>query len=76
MDWMMATFFRKWSLFTFAFFVRVVLVVFGVYQDKTMIVKYTDIDYHVLQMLHNSSQREHLRIAEPPTATLHYWHGC
>ncbi|KAG5850144.1 GPI mannosyltransferase 1 [Anguilla anguilla] len=47
MDWMMATFFRKWSLFTFAFFVRVVLVVFGVYQDKTMIVKYTDIDYHV-----------------------------
>ncbi|KAJ8376549.1 hypothetical protein SKAU_G00071290 [Synaphobranchus kaupii] len=47
MDWIMITFLRKWSLFTFAFFIRVVLVVFGVYQDKTMVVKYTDIDYHV-----------------------------
>ncbi|KAI1889023.1 hypothetical protein AGOR_G00174790 [Albula goreensis] len=47
MHWIMSTVLRKWTLFTLAFFIRIVLVGFGVYQDKTMVVKYTDIDYHV-----------------------------
>ncbi|KAL1006328.1 hypothetical protein UPYG_G00070880 [Umbra pygmaea] len=38
---------KKHVLFTVSFFVRLVLVGFGVYQDRHMVVKYTDIDYHV-----------------------------
>ncbi|XP_010883986.4 GPI mannosyltransferase 1 [Esox lucius] len=38
---------KKHVLFTVSFFVRLVLVGFGVYQDRTTVVKYTDIDYHV-----------------------------
>lgn len=34
-------------LFPVSFAVRLVLVVYGDYQDRTMVVKYTDIDYHV-----------------------------
>lgn len=34
-------------LFSVSFALRLALVVYGDYQDKTMVVKYTDIDYHV-----------------------------
>lgn len=34
-------------LLSLAFVMRLFLITFGIYQDKTMIVKYTDIDYHV-----------------------------
>lgn len=34
-------------LFTASFVIRLTLVVYGDYQDRTMVVKYTDIDYHV-----------------------------
>ncbi|XP_075068941.1 GPI alpha-1,4-mannosyltransferase I, catalytic subunit [Mixophyes fleayi] len=35
------------NMFLIAFFARVVLLLFGVYQDRTMLVKFTDVDYHV-----------------------------
>ena len=38
---------KKHVLFTVSLVVRLVLVFYGVYQDKTMVVKYTDVDYHV-----------------------------
>ncbi|KPP58129.1 GPI mannosyltransferase 1-like [Scleropages formosus] len=38
---------RKSILFGLACSMRTVLICFGIYQDKTMVVKYTDIDYHV-----------------------------
>ncbi|KAM9331661.1 GPI mannosyltransferase 1 [Pholidichthys leucotaenia] len=38
---------EKYVLFTVSFAVRLTLVAYGDYQDRTMAVKYTDIDYHV-----------------------------
>ncbi|XP_070784457.1 GPI mannosyltransferase 1 [Enoplosus armatus] len=37
----------KHVLFTASFAIRLALVAYGDYQDRTMVVKYTDIDYHV-----------------------------
>lgn len=36
-----------WVLHSLALFIRLFLVGYGIYQDQTMVVKYTDIDYHV-----------------------------
>lgn len=38
---------EKHVLFPASFVIRLTLVVYGDYQDRTMAVKYTDIDYHV-----------------------------
>ncbi|XP_045921714.1 GPI mannosyltransferase 1 [Micropterus dolomieu] len=38
---------EKHVLFTASFAIRLALVAYGDYQDRTMAVKYTDIDYHV-----------------------------
>ncbi|XP_004080969.1 GPI mannosyltransferase 1 [Oryzias latipes] len=38
---------EKRVLFPVSFVVRLALVVYGDYQDRNMVVKYTDIDYHV-----------------------------
>ncbi|XP_028288278.1 GPI alpha-1,4-mannosyltransferase I, catalytic subunit [Parambassis ranga] len=38
---------EKHVLFTASFVIRLALVAYGDYQDSTMVVKYTDIDYHV-----------------------------
>ena len=38
---------EKHVLFTASFVIRLALVIYGDYQDRTMAVKYTDIDYHV-----------------------------
>lgn len=38
---------EKRVLFTAALAIRLALVAYGDYQDRTMVVKYTDIDYHV-----------------------------
>ncbi|CAG5895680.1 unnamed protein product [Menidia menidia] len=38
---------EKRVLFTASFAIRLALVAYGDYQDRTMAVKYTDIDYHV-----------------------------
>lgn len=38
---------EKHILFTTSFVIRLALVAYGDYQDRTMAVKYTDIDYHV-----------------------------
>lgn len=38
---------EKRVLFSVSFVVRLALVLYGDYQDRNMVVKYTDIDYHV-----------------------------
>ncbi|XP_040023433.1 GPI alpha-1,4-mannosyltransferase I, catalytic subunit [Gasterosteus aculeatus] len=38
---------EKHVLFAASFAIRLALVAYGDYQDRTMVVKYTDIDYHV-----------------------------
>lgn len=38
---------EKHVLFTTSIAIRLALVVYGDYQDRSMVVKYTDIDYHV-----------------------------
>lgn len=38
---------EKHVLFTASFAMRLVLVAYGDFHDRTMVVKYTDIDYHV-----------------------------
>ncbi|KAM4606240.1 GPI mannosyltransferase 1 isoform 2-T2 [Polymixia lowei] len=38
---------EKHVLFTASFVIRLALVAYGDYQDRTMVVKYTDVDYHV-----------------------------
>uniref|UniRef100_A0A673CDI3 GPI alpha-1,4-mannosyltransferase I, catalytic subunit n=1 Tax=Sphaeramia orbicularis TaxID=375764 RepID=A0A673CDI3_9TELE len=38
---------EKHVLFTASFAIRLALVAYGDFQDRTMVVKYTDVDYHV-----------------------------
>lgn len=47
MEEIITRFTGKGVLFTAAFVIRLALVVYGDYQDRSMEVKYTDIDYHV-----------------------------
>lgn len=36
-----------WTLHCVAFVARLCFICFGIYQDERLVVKYTDIDYHV-----------------------------
>ena len=47
MERLIAKLTEKHVLFTAAFAIRLALVAYGDYQDRTMVVKFTDIDYHV-----------------------------
>ncbi|XP_029385395.1 GPI alpha-1,4-mannosyltransferase I, catalytic subunit isoform X2 [Echeneis naucrates] len=47
MDRLISKFTDQRVLFSASFVVRLALVIYGDYQDRTMMVKYTDIDYHV-----------------------------
>ncbi|KAM3860248.1 GPI mannosyltransferase 1 [Diretmus argenteus] len=47
MEPLISTLTGKRVLFTSSFVLRLVLVAYGDYQDRTVAVKYTDIDYHV-----------------------------
>lgn len=47
MEKIITRFTGKHVLFPASFAIRLALVAYGEYQDRTMAVKYTDIDYHV-----------------------------
>lgn len=47
MERLIAKLTQRRVLFPASFVIRLALVVYGDYQDRTMAVKYTDIDYHV-----------------------------
>ncbi|XP_030623501.1 GPI alpha-1,4-mannosyltransferase I, catalytic subunit [Chanos chanos] len=47
MEYILSKLMRFSVLFSVAFGIRLLFVGFGIYQDRTMVVKYTDIDYHV-----------------------------
>lgn len=47
METIITGFTGKRVLFPASFAIRLALVVYGDHQDRSMVVKYTDIDYHV-----------------------------